>query len=180
MSDHLLTVHKTRAKARRPYEEYAATFDSAGPDEVKNPKDGGPPIPELKLHSGYSCRVCCYITTGKVQIGIHANQKHRWVKQQGPQWDVKLVQTFFTNNKTRYFIVASPPETPQSPKPAGNVDSMIQALLDRQEQQEREEDRERGKVEEDQVKSDNTPWLRRNGWLRKFAGKGLGLGLGSL
>jgi hypothetical protein len=173
ISDHLLTIHKTRAKARKPYEEYAATFDVVGPEEVENPAAGGPVISQLSLQSGQVCRMCDYITTGKAYIKNHANEKHGWVKKDGQQWDVKPVQTFFTNNKTRYFIVAEPTDDTRHTTPTDDVDVMIKSLLEEQERKEREEDKESGKADEDLVKSDNTPWLRKCGWPGRFAGKDL-------
>ena len=110
IANHLLAVHKIFAKARKPYLEYATSLDIVSPADVQDPKSGGPPIQGLRLHDGQVCRVCGYITTGKKYIEKHANQEHGWVKKQGRQWDIKPVQTFFINNKTRYFIVASAEE----------------------------------------------------------------------
>ena len=173
MSEHLFAIHKIAAKARGAYESHAACFDAVGPEKVSNPQDGDPPIDGLKLHEGRVCQTCGYVTTSEEKIKRHANKAHGWVKKDGRQWDVKAVQTFFINNKTRYFVVAGPSEERQRTIPTDDVDLMIEALLDEQARKEREEDKERGMVEEDQLKSDNTPWLRRNGWPRKLAGKNI-------
>jgi superfamily II DNA helicase RecQ len=170
---HLSTIHKAPAKECRTYQEHVANFDVFGPDDVSTPLSSDPPIKGLRLHEGQVCQRCGYITTSVEKMKLHANQKHRWIKKQGPLWDIKPVQTFFINNKTCYFIVTVHTEEQRQTTPTNDVDLMIKALLEEQEQKERNEDKERGKVAEDQLKSDNTPWVRRNGWLRKFAGKNI-------
>jgi hypothetical protein len=171
--DHLKRIHKIPAKVRRQYEAYTKSLQIVGADNVSTPASGSPPVAGLKVHDGVVCRRCGYISQSENWIKQHLNEEHQWVKKDGTQWDIRHIQTFFTNNKTRYFVVAGPTKETLQIAPAGDVDGMVRALLDRQEQREQEEDRERGKAEEDQLKSDNTPWLRRNGWLRKFAGKNI-------
>jgi hypothetical protein len=50
---------------------------------------------------------------------------------------------------------------------------MIQAFLRQGEQQNQERERRLGVVAETQLAVDNTPWLRRTGWARTFAGKNI-------
>jgi hypothetical protein len=171
VAEHLYRIHKLIEKTRKPYVEYVKSLDLAHVDEVLHLEHGGHPIGGLRLHDRLVCWRCDYITTSPTQMRLHANQDHGWIKKHGPQWDVKPVQTFFTNNKTRYFIVAEPPEESRQTIPADDVDSMIQSLLDRQARKERDEEKERGKADEKQLELDNTPWLRKNGWPRRFAGR---------
>ena len=105
IADHLLGKHKISSKMRKPFLDYTATLDIVGPEDVQNPENGSFWIQELRLHKGHVCHICGYITTSKAYIEIHVNKKHGWIKKQGVQWDLKPVQTFFINNKTRYFIV---------------------------------------------------------------------------
>ena len=69
---------------------------------------------------------------------------------------MKPVQTFFTNNKTCYFVVAGPPQELRQTTPTDDVDRMIQSLLDGYEKKEREEERKRDEAVEERLKSDNT------------------------
>ena len=153
--------------------EYASSFDTIGPEGISGLRNGCSPIEGLRLHEGRVCRRCGYITTSEEKMKLHANDAHGWIKKQGQQWDIKPVQTFFTNNKTRYFVVDAPPQEQQLSKPTDDVECMIQSLLDRRERREQDEEKQRGRADEDQLKLDNTPWLRKNGWPRRFAGKDL-------
>ena len=183
MSNHLSRIHKASAKTCRSYKAYADSFETIGPDDISGLHDGCSPIKGLRLHEGRVCRSCGYITASDDKIKKHANKEHGWVKKQGQRWDIKPVQTFFTNNKTRYFIVAGPEAispggldgccSSAEHRPSDDVDSMIQSLLDRRERRERDVEKERGKADEDRLKLDNTPWLRKSGWHRRFAGKDL-------
>jgi len=173
IADHLLAAHKIFAKARKPYLEYTTSLDIVGPADVQDPESGGPPIQGLRLHDGQVCRVCGYITTGKKYIEKHANQEHGWVKKQGRQWDIKPVQTFFINNKTRYFIVASAEEQRVTPYSTAGIVNPIKLLLDEADRLDQEERKKQCIIDEDQVLVDLTPWLRKTRWPIYFAGKDL-------
>ena len=88
-------------------------------------------------------------------------------------WEHRTLQTFFTNNKTRYFVIVKAEDEIVQAKPANDIGHMIQTLLDQQEMKEQEEERKESKLIEEQLNFDNTPWLRRVGWPRRFTGKDL-------
>ena len=163
---------------RKLFLDYTATLDIVGPEDVQNPENGSFWIQELRLHKGHVCHICGYITTSKAYIEIHANKKHGWIKKQGVQWDLKPVQTFFINNKTRYFIVTQ--ANLQHTRPSavatvvgGGSGDTIKTLLNEAKRLDDEEKKKLNLIDKEQLPVDLTPWLRRTRWPLYFAGKDL-------
>ena len=51
------------------------------------------------------------------------------------------------------------------------IDQLIEALLTEAVDKDKEEDRQLSVADRDQYMVDKSPWMRRTGWLREFAGK---------
>ncbi|KAK4974054.1 hypothetical protein LTR28_010612 [Elasticomyces elasticus] len=85
----------------------------------------------------------------------HSREKHKWVKAQGDQWRPARVQTFFQGNRRKFFEVTET-RAQEIKKQSTNIEALIDALL-----------------KEEQLPVDNTPWMRKTRWARKFAGRSL-------
>jgi len=102
----------------------------------------------------------------------HSREKHKWVKAQGDRWRPASVQTFFQGNKRKFFEVAET-RTQDTTKQSTSIEALIDALLKEGERQDQEEARQEARVDEEQLPVDDTPWMRKTRWARKFAGRDL-------
>lgn len=157
---------------RRAIEKYASQLELADPDDVVHPPPSSAPVEGITLVKGASCNKCRYFAGSEGTILKHSQENHDWVKAQGPQWRTAWVQTFFQGNKRRYFEVTVADTTSQR-RDATDTDVLIAALLQEGEHRDREEAIEETRVDEEQLRVDNTPWMQKTHWAKKFAGRNL-------
>ena len=167
---HLQTKHKTLPIAiRKSLSQYAAGLSLCAPLDVTVPEPTSSPILGLKITDGCRCDECGYVCASEVNMIQHCKTKHSWIKARGSKWSIHKVQTFFINNMSRYFVVEPKMEREQM----STIDRLIDGLLIEATMKDKEEDELLGIVDADQHMIDKSPWMRRTGWLREFAGKNM-------
>lgn len=170
---HLKDTHQSWSlRIRKAINQYASQLDLAEPDDVVDPPLSSAPVEGLSLTRGAGCNKCRHFAGSEGTMRKHSQTEHDYVQKQGPQWRPAWVQTFFQGNKRRYFEVTVADTTANQAAPTA-IDILIDDLLQEGERQDREEAIEETTVGEEQVAVDNTPWMRKTRWLKKFAGRNL-------
>jgi hypothetical protein len=85
------------------------------------------------------------------------------------------VQTFFAGNGRKYFVVTPVHERGDGGRTSSAIDRLVEALLEEAKRKDAAEDERLGIVDTDQHTVDKSPWMRRTGWLREFAGKDMAM-----
>jgi len=102
----------------------------------------------------------------------HCKEKEGWVKARGQTWQAATVQTFFQGPYRRYFEVASPASS-QARAQRSDISVLIDALIQEGERKDKQDVQREAVVDSEQLPADNTPWMRKTRWSKKFAGKDL-------
>jgi hypothetical protein len=89
-----------------------------------------------------------------------------------------MVQTFFKSDKTKYFVVTLSKARQDVRSTESEMEGHIKVLLEGAEVMNAEEDKRLGLIEANQYIVDKSPWMRRTGWLREFAGKDMNVIVG--
>ena len=98
-------------------------------------------------------------------IESHCRETHGWIKSRRVTWKGQSVQTFFQGKLVKYFPVT------KLCNPLTSADHLIKGFLEEADERDIEQQRALNKVSETQDFVTLTPWLRRTGWPRMFAGK---------
>jgi hypothetical protein len=170
---HLRRVHgKTiPLSVGRALIRYADTLPLAAIENVAIPDPESPPVEGLSLMDGYQCDVCRHVCAKEDSMEKHCTRNHGWKRAQGSRWQQRKVHTFFKSDKKKYFVVTPIVEQPGPESSGATLDDCIKALLNKVESIDVEEDKQLGIVDANQHMVDKSPWIRRTGWLREFAGK---------
>jgi hypothetical protein len=171
---HLMRYHKNYSIAvRREIAAYASKLDLIVSDQIVPPTVEDPPISELILYDGWKCDDCHYLCSSERMIKEHCREKHGWRKTDGQPWHSAKVQTFFQACQKRFFEVSSrlpSSSEPQQQQTETGFDTLVTQLLEEGERLDKKEDGQATNIEEGQLPVDNTPWMRKTRWARKFAG----------
>ena len=157
--------------ARKEIIDYCAQLQLARPEHVLRPDKTITPIPGLTVNAGWICSRCDYGCVSETKMLEHNKQSHSWTKAKGVQWRRASVQTLFGGPRRRYFEVAGP--LSQAGTELTDFPSAVNILLGEGERRDQEEAKEAARVGDDQLPIDNTPWMRKTRWARKFAGRDL-------
>ncbi len=169
---HLKDHHRDWPLAlRKDIVAYCASLSLAKPEEVQHPTNIQQPIEGLALQQGWKCEACEYCCISKDNITEHSKRSHKWTKRKGPQWRAAVVQTMFGGPRRRYFEVFR--LDCLSEAGTGNLSGAIEQLLDEGKRLDREEQKSAARTGDEQLPTNNTPWMRKTRWARKFAGRDL-------
>jgi len=169
---HLKDQHRDWPLAlRKDVVTYCAGLSLLKPEEVQHPPEVEQPIEGLALDQGWKCKACEYCCISEDNMTEHNKLRHKWTKRKGRQWRAACVQTMFGGPRRRYFEVAGP-ERPHKAG-TGDFDDAIERLLDEGKKRDREEQKSVAQTGDEQLPTDNTPWMRKTRWARKFAGRDL-------
>ena len=152
--------------------DYGKDLCLTEPRDVASLDPTSEPIEGLELSDGKVCNECNRICISEDSMLLHMRTTHQWVKEKGLQWEARKVQTWFHGPNHKYFVV-----TPQitegsaSASPLRLIDGWIDQLLAEASAKDKAENELLGVVDANQHMVDKSPWMRRTGWLREFAGK---------
>lgn len=169
---HLKCFHQEWSLSlRKKILQYIAQFHLATPSEVVLPRPKCPPILGLEVSNGWCCEECRYCCISDVNMQQHSKEMHKWIAAKGKRWKPARVQTFFVGPSRRYF------EVMEASHPAPRVSecefSAVRAILEEGERLDLEEAKQVAKMLDNQLAVDNTPWMRKTRWHRKFGGKNI-------
>jgi hypothetical protein len=174
---HFRIHHKSIAlNTRRAIIQYGKLLQLIEPEEINSPVGDIEAIRGLELSAGLCCQEkygeekchhCC-ITEGSMKI--HCIAEHGWIKSKGISWKQQSVQTFFKGPLIKYFPVTMNDDNEESMQPSG-IELLLESLLDEAKERDIEQQRTLNEVSDIQHLVTLTPWLRRTGWPRMFAGK---------
>jgi superfamily II DNA helicase RecQ len=169
---HLKDAHKSwPLKLRKEILAYLSQLDLVQTEHVVDPSPAESPIPGLKLYDGYACNKCPYYSSSSGTMQEHYRTQYKWTKAEGIQWRPAKVQTFFGGTNRRFFEVAS--DALEQHRQGTSIDVLINVLLQEGEKEDKEEAKLEARADEEQLPVDNTPWMRKTRWARKFAGQDL-------
>jgi Orsellinic acid/F9775 biosynthesis cluster protein D len=151
---------------------------------VTNPLPYDPPIHGLEIHPGWKCTTkvrkengklesCDKLCTTELSMEKHSAADHGWVKSKPKQWEKCSIQTFFPNNRAKYFIVhdlrrLNNEET--NGESTDPTDQLFEEALNEASRRDIVTRIERNKVNDTDILVDKGPWLRRTKWSRTFKG----------
>ena len=158
-------------RLRKDVVVYCSGLSLTTPEEVQQPSEIQQPIEGLTLHQGWKCKSCDYCCVSERNMVEHNRDAHDWTKRKGLQWRAAVVQTLFGGPRRRYFEVVRPRVSTEVE--AGGLESAIERLLEEGKKLDREEGKSAARTGNEQLPIDNTPWMRKTRWARKFAGRDL-------
>jgi hypothetical protein len=143
----------------------------ARPEDVHPPAATIPAVFGLTVHDGWRCPECRYCSPSEGTMLEHCKQSHAWTKARGTVWKPAKVQTFFVGGRRHFFAVDSGIQG--NDNSCINFGTVVETLLEQGRERDDQEAKEAAKVDNDQLAIDNTPWMRKTRWARKFAGRDL-------
>lgn len=169
---HLKCFHQEWSlSVRKKILHHIAQLRLATPSEVVRPSPERLPISGLEIFDGWSCEECQYCCVSDINMQQHGKDMHKWVTAKGKRWRTAKVQTFFVGPSRSYFEVAK--ESDPTPEIQEHHSCAMQALLDDAERVDLEEAKQAAKMLDSQLAVDNTPWMRKTRWHRKFKEKNI-------
>lgn len=156
---------------RKEVIRYCSTLRLLQPTQILQPNRIEKAITGLATQAGWKCNACAYCCVSKSNMQEHNKQCHKWTTATGVQWRPATVQTLFGGPRRRFLEVES--VVSKAAEKAKDFTSAIETLLEDGKKRDQEQVKLAAQAGDEQLPTDNTPWMRKTRWARKFAGRDL-------
>ncbi|EXU99161.1 DUF3505 domain protein, partial [Metarhizium robertsii] len=139
---HFSQKHQVKGEQLRAIADYVDVDSLNDPNTIEVPADRSEPLPHLKIHDGFSCDACRYLTKSQNCLARHwRDSKHGAGR---PRYSCVQMQSWTPIQRARYWIVTERGNSNAAPPPSSRpAESAMDKIISESQIELQEEDMKR-------------------------------------